>query len=93
MAKALVDAGAQVAITGRDQLRAATTSEDIGPGATGFELDVRDEHSVATFADKVQARLGGVDLLINNAGIGMKTVNPKFLEQMQPFWEVAKRLP
>ena len=33
-------------------------------------------------------RLGGIDLLVNNAGIGMRTVNPRFLSDPQPFWEV-----
>jgi gluconate 5-dehydrogenase len=29
-----------------------------------------------------------MDLLVNNAGIGMRTVNPRFLEEPQPFWSV-----
>ena len=28
-------------------------------------------------------------MLVNNAGIGMRTVNPRFLTEPQPFWEVA----
>jgi gluconate 5-dehydrogenase len=27
-------------------------------------------------------------MLVNNAGIGMRTVNPRFLSEPQPFWEV-----
>jgi NAD(P)-dependent dehydrogenase (short-subunit alcohol dehydrogenase family) len=34
-------------------------------------------------------RLGDVDVLVNNAGIGMRTVNPRFLTEPQPFWEVS----
>jgi NAD(P)-dependent dehydrogenase (short-subunit alcohol dehydrogenase family) len=30
-----------------------------------------------------------VDVLVNNAGIGMRTVNPRFLTEPQPFWEVS----
>ena len=33
-------------------------------------------------------RLGRIDLLVSNAGIGMRTVNPRFLSDPQPFWEV-----
>jgi NAD(P)-dependent dehydrogenase (short-subunit alcohol dehydrogenase family) len=32
--------------------------------------------------------LGGVDLLVNNAGLGMRTVNPRFMVEPQGFWEV-----
>ena len=28
-------------------------------------------------------------MLVNNAGIGMRTVNPRFMSDPQPFWEVA----
>jgi gluconate 5-dehydrogenase len=27
-------------------------------------------------------------MLVNNAGIGMRTVNPRFMSESQPFWEV-----
>lgn len=32
---------------------------------------------------------GGVDVLVNNAGIGMRTVNPRFLTDPHPFYAVA----
>jgi gluconate 5-dehydrogenase len=88
MAKALVDAGARVAITSRDAKRAARTATDLGAGALGLALDVRDEGAVAAGVAEVGERLGGIDLLVNNAGIGMRTVNPRFLSDPQPFWEV-----
>ena len=28
-------------------------------------------------------------MLVNNAGIGMRTVNPRFMSAQQPFWEVT----
>jgi gluconate 5-dehydrogenase len=52
-------------------------------------LDVRDEPSVAVFVDEALERFGGIDMLVNNAGIGMRTVNPSFLTHEQPFWEVS----
>ena len=27
-------------------------------------------------------------MLVDNAGIGMRTVNPRFMSEPQPFWEV-----
>jgi len=87
MASALAAAGATVALTGRSAARAAAVAAGL-PGAAGIELDVRDESSVARAVDQAWSRLGGVDLLVNNAGIGMRTVNPRFMTQPQGFWEV-----
>ena len=89
MARALVDAGARVAITSRDAERAGHAAASLGPGAFGLALDARDERAVATGVAEVCARLGGIDLLVNNAGIGMRTVNPRFLSHPQPFWDVT----
>jgi gluconate 5-dehydrogenase len=89
MAHALVQAGAQVAVTGRDRERAQATAAELGAGALGLGLDVRDAASVSAAVDNAYQTLGGLDLLVNNAGIGMRTVNPRFMTQSQPFWEVA----
>jgi len=87
MAAALAAAGATVALTGRSGERAASAAAEL-PGATGIELDVRDESSVASAVDQAWSRLGGIDMLVNNAGIGMRTVNPRFMTHPQGFWDV-----
>ena len=89
MAHALVEAGARVAVTSRDRERAEATAAELGAGALGLELDVRDAGSVSAAVDRAYLLLGGLDLLVNNAGIGMRTVNPRFMTEPQPFWEVA----
>ena len=89
MAQALADAGARVAVTSRDAARAREATLAIGPNAVPVALDVRDEGSVASAVEEVHARLGGLDLLVNNAGIGMRTVNPRFLAEAQPFHAVT----
>ena len=89
MAAALTAAGAHVAITSRDADRAAAVASDLGPRAFGLALDVRDESSVRVGVDQVYERLGGIDLLVANAGIGMRTVNPRFMTDPQPFWDVS----
>lgn len=53
------------------------------------QLDVRDEHSVADCVARACDAWGGIDMLVNNAGIGMRTVNPRFMSEAQPFWRVA----
>jgi NAD(P)-dependent dehydrogenase (short-subunit alcohol dehydrogenase family) len=88
MARALVDAGARVAVTSRDADRARHVAAGLGPAAFGLALDARDESAVADGVAEVWERLGGIDVLVNNAGIGMRTVNPRFLSYPQPFWEV-----
>jgi NAD(P)-dependent dehydrogenase (short-subunit alcohol dehydrogenase family) len=87
MASALATAGATVALTGRSAARATAVAAEL-PGAVGLGLDVRDESSVARAVDQAWSELGGIDMLVNNAGIGMRTVNPHFMTQPQGFWEV-----
>ena len=89
MAAALTDAGARVMVTGRDRARADATAAELGSTAVACQLDVRDEHSVTACVDRAWDAWGGVDVLVNNAGIGMRTVNPRFLSEPQPFWEVG----
>jgi NAD(P)-dependent dehydrogenase (short-subunit alcohol dehydrogenase family) len=91
MAAALHQAGARVVLTSRDGQRAEAAAEELAPppGAHGIELDVRDATSVSAGVDRAYGLLGGLDMLVNNAGIGMRTVNPRFMSEPQPFWEVA----
>jgi NAD(P)-dependent dehydrogenase (short-subunit alcohol dehydrogenase family) len=87
MAVALAKAGAIVAVSGRSGERAREVAAAL-PNAIGLELDVRDESSIARAVDRAWSELGGIDMLINNAGAGMRTVNPRFLTEPQPFWAV-----
>jgi NAD(P)-dependent dehydrogenase (short-subunit alcohol dehydrogenase family) len=89
MAVALVEAGARVMLTGRDPARAEAAAAELGPSVMGCQLDVRVESSVAACVNRARDAWGGVDLLVNNAGIGMRTVNPRFMSEPQPFWEVS----
>ncbi|HVB26473.1 MAG TPA: SDR family oxidoreductase [Mycobacteriales bacterium] len=89
MSAALLDAGAVVAVTGHDEGRAEAAARDLGRGAIGIGMDVRDEDAVERGVDRALEGLGGLDILVNNAGIGMRTVNPRFITQPQPFWMVS----
>jgi NAD(P)-dependent dehydrogenase (short-subunit alcohol dehydrogenase family) len=87
MAAALAASGARVVLTSRDRARAEAAAAEIG--AIGIELDVRDESSVSAGVEAVYEQLGGLDVLVSNAGIGMRTVNPRFITDPRPFWEVS----
>ncbi|HME04312.1 MAG TPA: SDR family oxidoreductase [Solirubrobacteraceae bacterium] len=88
MAQALVQAGARVAVTSRHRERAQATAAELESGALGVELDVRDAGSVSAAVDMAYGMFDGLDMLVNNAGIGMGTVNSRFMTEPQPFWEV-----
>ncbi|HXP10826.1 MAG TPA: SDR family NAD(P)-dependent oxidoreductase [Acidobacteriaceae bacterium] len=75
MAKTLSQAGAQVALVGRDigrleSVRDAITAE--GGTAAIFAADVTREEDVAALAKAVTARFGHAQILINNAGINIR---------------------
>jgi NAD(P)-dependent dehydrogenase (short-subunit alcohol dehydrogenase family) len=92
MAKALAQSGATVVITARDADKLAEAQAQLIAATLAVQtlvLDVRDETSVAEAVRWVRTHWGGLDLLVNNAGIGMRTVNPDFLTSPQPFYEVS----
>jgi NADP-dependent 3-hydroxy acid dehydrogenase YdfG len=68
-AEACVRAGMLVAIGDLDLAAAQRTAAELGGGTIAIELDVCDRASVARFLDQVEARLGPLDVLVNNAGI------------------------
>lgn len=88
MASALAAAGVRVALTGRSGQRASSIASELPGEAVGIELDARDESSVVRAVGQAWSQLGGIDMLVNNAGMGMSTVNPCFMTHPQGFWEV-----
>jgi len=73
MVEALVAAGAAVAVTGRDADRAEALCKAIReqyPKADlmGTRMDVTDSGSIVAALDKVEATLGSLNVLVNNAG-------------------------
>ncbi len=68
-AAALLAHGARVAIGDIEADLAERTAAELGGGAIGLSLDVTHRASFATFLDQVEARLGPLEVLINNAGI------------------------
>ncbi|MFJ1830232.1 SDR family oxidoreductase, partial [Streptomyces sp. NPDC088178] len=84
---AFAEAGARVVAVDRDAEGAARTAEMarlIGsPAAWGEAVDVSDEQAMEKLAEKVAAEYGVVDVLVNNAGIGL---SGSFLETTSEDW-------
>lgn len=75
IARALIKAGASVSLSARHKAEIEKTAADLnhtGPGrCVGFVCDVRDEAQVKELFASTVETLGGLDILINNAGIGI----------------------
>jgi short-subunit dehydrogenase len=70
-AKKIADAGGEVVLVARTQENLDKVADDIrsnGGTAHVYPCDLTDMDAIAAMADKVLADLGGVDMLINNAG-------------------------
>jgi gluconate 5-dehydrogenase len=92
MARALGLNGASVLIVARHANsldKALKDLKDQQIDAYALEMDVRSESSVMNAVKWVEKQWGTLDMLVNNAGIGMRTVNPHFLTEPKPFFEVS----
>lgn len=76
MAAGLASAGADVALASRheDEAKAAAAeiARDFGKRAIGIRADVGEPKDVDAMVARVMKDLGGVDILINNAGIAVR---------------------
>lgn len=72
IARILADQGARLAITSRNQIDLDVAAKDLrmrGADVIANACDVRDQHQVGTFIHDVVEQFGGVDVLMNVAGI------------------------
>lgn len=76
MALALAEAGADVALTSRDQERAdeaaAVIAQATGRNVRGYACDVSSSIETMALVERVIAELGGLHILVNNAGINIR---------------------
>lgn len=71
IARRLVDEGARVAVADIDRAAAASTAAELGERATPYALDVSSDESVRTTVAAIASDFGGLDVLVNNAGVGV----------------------
>jgi len=75
IAEALVDEGISVCVSARNQDEIERAVKELnrsaGGRATGFACDVREYDQVSALFNHTIKELGGLDILINNAGIGV----------------------
>jgi 3-oxoacyl-[acyl-carrier protein] reductase len=70
IARALAEAGARVALVARAAERAEAAAAGLpGAGHRGFACDIADGSAIEATVRAVEASLGPVDVLVNNAGI------------------------
>jgi 3-oxoacyl-[acyl-carrier protein] reductase len=67
--RALHEAGATVAVVGREQGRASAVAGDLGERARGFACDVADGGQVEAAIAAAESALGPIEILVNNAGL------------------------
>lgn len=72
MAMGLAEAGAKVAIAGRDEAKAKDALAALGSGAVFVPVDIVDEASCRAMVEQTREKLGRLDILINNAGMSIR---------------------
>ena len=63
--------GAHVVITGRDHELGRRAEQALGPGVRFVAADAADPDAVASSVSAAAGHLGGLDVLVNNAGVGL----------------------
>lgn len=77
-AQRFIEEGARVAVLDRDQAEASEVAERLG--ALAIAVDVSDQDGVDDAIARVVKALGGIDVMVNNAGIALDPV---------PLWETS----
>lgn len=81
-------AGARILLAGRDPATAEAAAQDLvaaGVDAAGIALDVTDRAAVVALADRLAAEGGGVDILVNAAGVQHRAASVDFPEDRWRF--------
>jgi 3-oxoacyl-[acyl-carrier protein] reductase len=86
IAKALYEAGAKVAVLGRDLATAQTAAAGLGDRARGYACDVTQGAQVEAAVAAAETDLGPIDILVNNAGV---TKDNLILRMSEADWDLV----
>jgi 3-oxoacyl-[acyl-carrier protein] reductase len=84
IARTLARCGARVACVARDEAKLAETAEAIraaGGSADTFACDVKSGEAVQGLVERIADSLGGLQILVNNAGITRDTLLPRMSDE------------
>lgn len=87
MALGLADAGARVVVTASHEID--ETGRALGDRGLALVADVGRAEDCDRVIETTLSRFARLDVLVNNAGRGMKYVSERFLSEPPPFWEVT----
>jgi len=86
-AKLLKDSGAAVVICGRDAIKVKRVAEELG--VNGVRADVAIEEDIINLFRFAIEKMGGVNVLVNNAGVGgFSALTETSVADFQALWEV-----
>lgn len=87
IARLLKEHGASIVICGTNEAKLQNAAADLG--VIGHRADVSSERDVDALFDSAIERLGGLDVLVNNAGIGdFGALTDTSADDFQRVWEV-----
>jgi len=90
MAGGLIEAGARVVgvdLPGSGELDAA--ARELGPRFLPFAANICDAGECAGVVEHALRNASGLHVLVNNAGVGMQFINPRFASSPTRFWELS----
>lgn len=89
MARAFVKHGAFVVVTGsRESAALEAVSLEFGDRAICLEANAIDPNSALNVVNMTMKKWGKIDVLVNNAGLGMRRISETFNTVPTKFWEV-----
>jgi 2-dehydro-3-deoxy-D-gluconate 5-dehydrogenase len=89
LARGLADAGADVAVVGRNETKSTEAVEELrkrGVKAIAVATDVTDKAAVTAMIERVGKELGRIDILVNNAGTSIR--KPTHLLELEEWHSV-----